>query len=53
MKTKALLLVGAVAIVTLSFTFVNSSNTKTANTQSEVARQEAPIGGFGAEEVVR
>lgn len=54
MKTKALLLVGAVALVTLSFTFVSATNSKANKVKSSsAAQQEAPVGGLGAEEVVR
>jgi hypothetical protein len=54
MKTKALLLVGTVALVTLSFTFVNTSKGKVTNSQAGKGTvQEAPVGGLAAEEVVR
>ncbi len=54
MKTKALLLVGAVALVTLSFTFVSKGSDKS-SLQSAPATidQSAPVGGTLAGEIVR
>jgi len=45
MKTKVLLLIAAVAVVTLSFASVNRTESKRANT-SEVKSAEEPAGGF-------
>jgi hypothetical protein len=52
MKTKALLFVGAAALVTLSFTFASTTPRQAQNKQSNiVSEQAAPVGGFAAEEV--
>lgn len=54
MKTKTFLLIGAVALATLSFTFANTEKSKTTVTASENhIEHNAPIGGFGAEEIVK
>lgn len=54
MKTKAILFVGVAALATLSFTFANTSASKSPNSGTKVATdQAAPIGGFVAEEVAK
>lgn len=54
MKAKTFLLIGAAALATLSFTFVSNEKAKTALTPSENhIEHNAPIGGFGAEEIVK
>jgi hypothetical protein len=52
MKTKAILFIGAAALVTLSFTFVKTGKTNSPD-QSQAVEQSAPIGGFAAEEIVK
>jgi hypothetical protein len=52
MKTKAILFIGAAALVTLSFTFVKTGKTNVSN-RTQAAEQSAPIGGFAAEDIVK
>lgn len=53
MKTKIMLLIGGVALVTLSFTFgVNDSPSKQVH-QNTNATDSAPVGGFIADEIVK
>lgn len=55
MKIKNILLVCGVAVLTLSFTFINVSSEKSDNETSKTpaTEQSAPAGGFGAEEIVK
>jgi hypothetical protein len=58
MKTKTIILLGAVALVTLSFTFATVKKEDAKNPATEVAaRQQSmssePIGGFAAETLVK
>lgn len=55
MKTKITLLIGAVALVTLSFTFANVESiqqNKPQNVTSDT-QVESPIGGLMSDEVVK
>jgi hypothetical protein len=52
MKTKAILFIGAAALVTLSFTFVKTGKTNT-NKIEPKSEQGAPVGGFAAEEILK
>lgn len=54
MKTKITLLIGAVALVTLSFTFATVDNVAEKKIDAIVASDaNAPIGGIMADEIVR
>ncbi len=55
MKTKISLILAAVALVTLSFTFVNVSPESSAKPTNTMVNQtsEAPIGGLIEDEVVK
>jgi hypothetical protein len=54
MKTKIILLIGAVALVTLSFTFgVSESPSKHVHQNVTVSADSAPVGGFIADEIVK
>lgn len=54
MKTKITLLIGAVALVTLSFTFANVETPINKDSQNNTSTSVAtPIGGIVADEVVR
>jgi len=46
MKTKTLILLAIVAVATLSFTFVNKQNAQSA---TQAANNQEPIGGFVSE----
>jgi hypothetical protein len=50
MKTKALFLVAVTAVVTLSFTFVSTSQTQKDKIEKTKESYSAPIGGFASEE---
>jgi hypothetical protein len=52
MKTKAILFIGAAALVTLSFTFVKPAKTDSNKVELK-SEQSAPIGGFAAEEIIK
>ena len=54
MKTKITLLIGAVALVTLSFTFANV-NTKAPQQEQNIANStvSTPVGGIMSDEVVK
>jgi uncharacterized secreted protein with C-terminal beta-propeller domain len=52
MKTKAILLIAAAAVVTLSFTF-SKANKPATKAEQMSAEQSAPIGGIGADDMVR
>jgi hypothetical protein len=54
MKTKITVLIGAVALVTLSFTFSsNDSASKKSEQKMTSSSDTAPIGGFIADEIVK
>lgn len=53
MKTKISLLIGAVAIVTLSFTFVNNSSPTKELVEQTNTSNSAPVGGFVSDEIVK
>ena len=57
MKTKTIILLGAVALVTLSFSFATVKKEVPSNTAAAAATQHTatlePIGGFAAEELVK
>ena len=54
MKTKITLLAGAVALVTLSFTFgVNESPSQNVHQNTSASISSAPVGGFVADEIVK
>lgn len=58
MKTKAIILLGLVALITLSFSFASTKKDTAGNTASTVAVHEQsipsePIGGFAAEDLVK
>ena len=54
MKAKITLLIGAVALVTLSFTFSNVGPSKPSKVESvSTSVDKGPVGGILAEEVVR
>lgn len=54
MKTKITLLIGAVALVTLSFTFANVDKRAVKSpTEQTHSNHSAPIGGLIADEVVK
>ena len=56
MKTKTIILIGAAAIVTFSFTFANvnmQSNPTTSNKSQIQTSKTQPAGGFAAEEIVK
>lgn len=52
MKTKISLLAGAVALVTLSFTFANVNKPVSKETSKIIANHSEPVGGLFADEVV-
>lgn len=52
MKTKILIALAAVALVTLSFTFVSVNNPKTAELATHSMNDAGPVGGIFADEVV-
>jgi hypothetical protein len=54
MKTKLTLLIGAVALVTLSFTFANVDNqTAKQDVNIENSSTSSPVGGIMSDEVVK
>lgn len=54
MKTKITLLIGAVALVTLSFTFASVENpSKKADYELRTPGDSAPVGGLIADEIVK
>jgi hypothetical protein len=53
MKNKAILLLTAVAVVTLSFTFVNTSEKSNKSNTPVSSTQGEPVGGFAADEIVK
>ena len=55
MKTKITLLIGAVALVTLSFTFAHVESTQDNKAQDlkSTSQVESPIGGLMSDEVVK
>lgn len=55
MKTKITLFIGAVALVTLSFTFANVDNTQISKAQDSrsTSQGDSPIGGIMSDEVVK
>jgi hypothetical protein len=57
MKTKTIILLGAVALVTLSFTFATVKKEASSNTAATTAPQHTatsePIGGFAAEALMK
>lgn len=54
MKTKITLLIGAVALVTLSFTFANvDKHAVKSPTELTHSNHSAPVGGLIADEVVK
>jgi hypothetical protein len=54
MKTKITLLIGAVALVTLSFTFANVEKTARKDTQIHPTTSvSTPVGGLVSDEVAR
>jgi len=58
MKTKTIILLGSVALVTLSFTFVSVTKDDAKTTAMPVAAHQqstlsAPLGGFAAETIVK
>lgn len=55
MKTKIILLIGAAALVTLSFTFANVDTSKNPKPVETVATSHliAPVGGILSDEVVK
>ena len=53
MKTKTIILIGAAALVTFSFTFANVSNNQASTPKQAQASKTEPAGGFGAEEIVK
>ena len=52
MKNKILIFIGAVAVLTLSFTFVGIETRNEVEPSTPVA-ESAPIGGFIADEMVK
>lgn len=52
MKTKITLLISAVALVTLSFTFANIDSPAPKTPEKVAATASEPIGGFMADDVV-
>ena len=52
MKTKILMLIGLVAVVTLSFTFSNSNQQEKKNSvkTAEFRKNSEPVGGFISED---
>ena len=52
MKTKIFIVLMAVALVTLSFTFVSVKNPKTTDMASPPSMDAGPVGGIFADEVV-
>jgi hypothetical protein len=50
MKTKALILVAVTAVVTLSFTFVSTSQNQENTVEKTKESYGEPIGGFTSEE---
>jgi hypothetical protein len=53
MKTKIILAIGAAALVTLSFTFVNVNKPASLETKSNItASSPGPVGGLFADEVI-
>lgn len=55
MKTKITLLIGAVALITLSFTFASVDTPKASNTHHDLAKiqNDQPVGGIISDEVVK
>lgn len=53
MKTKLTLLLGAVAIITLSFTVSNSETPLKEEQNMSTAISSAPVGGFVADEMIK
>jgi hypothetical protein len=53
MKTKIILLIGAVALVTLSFTFSNVEKPIKSSVHVSLTNASTPVGGIIADEVVK
>lgn len=51
MKTKIILLIGAVALITFSFTVSKSETTLQAKQEMSTAITSGPVGGFVADEM--
>lgn len=51
MKTKIILLIGSVALITLSFTFVSVNEPLANDTPNTASTASAPVGGLYADEV--
>lgn len=53
MKTKTIILIGAAALVTFSFTFANVGKHQTSTPKQAQTSNVEPAGGFAAEEIVK
>jgi hypothetical protein len=53
MKTKITILIGSVALITLSFTFATADTSSQPITPNAISSDSAPVGGLVADEIVK